>query len=169
MAIDGSGSLWWADTDRGLLASLTPGTNQIITYTQSLALTPKMLTISDGLVWFSAQDKVGVLLTRLERPAALQLFSPRVRLSPKNAPPWLRLLPPPSPPAPVKPPGQTSPYPFTFQPGWLAGLPTPHRGIYLGYRCPGRALSGWSTRAARVLAKLPKQTESQVFLPLIVK
>ncbi len=167
MAIDGSGSLWWADTDRGLLASLTPGTNQIITYTQSLALTPKMLTISDGLVWFSAQDKVGVL-NPARAAGRSSTVQPQSQAVAKKCTPLA---------APITTPITTSTgqaawadvtYPSLFSPaGWqVFQLPT-------GASTWGIAAQGehiWLVdQGRRVLAKLPKQTESQVFLPLIVK
>jgi streptogramin lyase len=167
MALDGNGGLWWADTDRGLLASLAPATNQVITYTQSLALTPKMLAISDGLVWFSAQDKVGVL-----DPA--QASGRSTTVQPQTQPATKKCA---SLAAPITTPIATS----TGQAVWAAAVYSPQSSamgwhIYklpIGSISQGIAAQGehiWLVdQGRRVLARFSKKIETQVFLPLVIK
>lgn len=167
MALDGSGSLWWADTDRGLLASLTPATNQVITYTQSLALTPKMLAISDGVVWFSAQDKVGVL-NPAQATGRSSTVQPQSQLATKKCTPLA---------APITTPITTS----TGQAAWADAAYSPQSSavgwhifkLPSGSISQGIAAQGddiWLVDQGRqVLAKFSKKIETQVFLPLIVK
>jgi virginiamycin B lyase len=167
MALDGSGSLWWADSGRALLGYLVPATNQIITYTQSTVQAPQMLTLADGRVWYSDQGKVGVLdPARAAGTSSIRIpqsISAVKTCSTSPAPFTTKV-------APTT--GQASwtdvTYPSVSSPsGWqVFRLP-------LGSSAWGIAATAdniWLVDQGRqVLARLPKQTQTLVYLPFVTK
>jgi streptogramin lyase len=169
MALDGSGSLWWADTNRGLLGRLnpSPSSNQVITYTQTTLQSPQMLTLADGKVWYSDQNGVGML-----DPA--RFFGTASTITPYTQPgtPKCAQIAAPTTSTITPTPGQASwsdvTYPSLSSPnGWqVFQLPT-------GASTWGIAAQGehiWLVdQGRRVLARFSKKIETQIFLPLIVK
>jgi streptogramin lyase len=56
LALDGDGSLWWADPGLEALARLDPDLDQMTAYTLPVGTTPRMLEAGSGGVWYSESD-----------------------------------------------------------------------------------------------------------------
>lgn len=54
IALDSLGNLWWADSGLGALAKLDPQTNIMTHYDLPNASKPKMLTVQNNAVWYTA-------------------------------------------------------------------------------------------------------------------
>ncbi len=77
MALDGDGSLWYADTDLGALVQLDPDNGQLSSYALPFGKVPAMIALQDGWVWYSEHwtGAVGVL-----DPAQATPTTDRVRM-----------------------------------------------------------------------------------------
>lgn len=75
LALDENNHLWWADPQQGELARLDPGAgvNPVTVYTHPTAGHPTMLAIADGLVWFTDQNRFGVLDPAVAQGEALDI------------------------------------------------------------------------------------------------
>jgi streptogramin lyase len=167
MALDDVGKLWWADPTQGNLGSLDPASNQVITYTQSIVHYPQMLTLVDGLVWYSDQDQVGILNPALDHGISITITPQSASATPKCstlAQPTTTTITPTQ--------GQVAwadvTYPSLSSPiGWQV-FQLPQNASAWGIAAQGDNI--WLVDQGRhVLARLPKQTEAKVYLPLIIK
>lgn len=166
LALDGQGNLWWADPLQGELARLAPGSNRVTRYTQSAVQNPTMLALSDGRVWYTDQTRVGVLDPSLFSGSTLTI-TPYNQVSPPSC-------------ATLAPPSQRTITPATGQAVW-ASVTYPLLSSRTGwqvFQLPQGA-TAWGIAALesvwlvdqgrQVLAKLPKETESRVYLPLVLR
>jgi streptogramin lyase len=169
MALDGNGNLWWADPTQGLLARLTPtsGASQIITYTQPALVNPTMLTLVDDKVWYSEPTRVGILDPALAVSQPVNVSSSTYPGTPKCA----TLADPITTPI-ASTSGQASwteaSYASVTSPSGWQVFQLPQGASAWGISAQGDYI--WLVDQGRqVLAKLPKQTGSQVFLPFVKK
>jgi streptogramin lyase len=167
LAMDGAGVLWWADKVQGGLGRLTPGSGQVITYTQSTLQTPTMIALSAGKVWYTDQSRIGVL-----DPAHATGHAFTVTPSSQVSPPLCKALAAPSTRTIVSTSGQAAwsnaSYPLlSSQPGWQV-FQLPQQGY--GWGIAALEDNIWLVDQGRqVLAKVSTQIESLLYLPLVIR
>jgi streptogramin lyase len=169
MALDGGGDLWWADPTRGLLAHLipTPGASQVITYTQPALANPTMLTLVDEKVWFSEPTRVGVL----DPARAVGISAPIASATYPGTPSCDPIA------DPVTTPITATSGQASWTEGNYASVSSPPG--WQVFQLPQGA-SAWGIAASaeniwlvdqgrQRLAKLPKKTETLLYIPLVIK